>query len=74
MQPSFLSLLNRFEYQFIFSDEKTEEPIRSEIFSVERLKQHAESLALTQTITSNPKIGYNLAERLKDNRKIFSDC
>lgn len=74
MQPSFLSLLNRFEYKFIFSDEKTEEPIRSEIFSLERLKQHAESLALTQTVTNNPKIGYNLAERLKDNRKIFSDC
>ncbi len=74
IQSSFLNILNRFEYQFIFSDEKAEEPIRSEIFSVERLKQHAESLALTQTITSNPKKGYNLAERLNNNRKIFSDC
>ncbi len=74
MKPSFLNILNHFEYQFILSDEKAEEPIRSEIFSAERLKQHAESLALSQTVTSNPKKGYNLAERLKNNRKIFSDC
>ncbi len=74
LKPSFLNIINRFEYQSIFSDEKAEEPIRSEIFSVERLKQHAESLALTQTVTSNPRKGYSLAERLKDNKKILLDC
>ena len=74
LKLSFLNILNRFEYKFILSDEKAEEAIRSEIFSVERLKQHAESLALVQTITSNPKKGYNLANRLKNNKKILLDC
>src|SRR3990167_6769598 len=74
LKLSFLNILNRFEYKFILSDEKAEEAIRSEIFSVERLKQHAESLALVQTITSNPKKGYNLANRLKNNKKILLNC
>ncbi len=74
LKPSFLNIINRFEYQSILSDEKAEEPIRSEIFSIERLKQHAESLALTQVVTSNPKKGYSLAERLKNNKKILLDC
>ena len=74
MKQSFLNILNRFEYKFILSDEKAEEPIRSEIFSVERLKQHAESLALVQTVTNNPKKGYNLANRLKNNKKILLNC
>ena len=74
LKPSFLNVLSRFEYKFILSDEKAEEAIRSEIFSVERLKQHAESLALVQTITGNPKKGYNLANRLKNNKKILLDC
>ena len=73
-KPSFLNILNRFEYQFILSDEKAEEPIRSEIFSVERLKQHAESLAVAQTVTSDPRKGYNLSKRLKNNKKILFDC
>jgi cyclic beta-1,2-glucan synthetase len=51
-----------------------EEPIRSEIFSVERLKQHAESLATAQEVTNDPREGYNLSRRLKDNKKILSDC
>ncbi len=50
-----------------------EEPIHAEIFSIEKLKQLAESLAQTQTITSNPKKGYNLSKRLKENEKILDD-
>lgn len=38
------------------------------------MKQHAESLALVQSVTSNPKKGYNLAKRLKNNKKILLDC
>ena len=34
-----------------------EPPIRAELFSVERLEQHAESLAAAQHIASNPKRG-----------------
>ncbi len=73
LKPSFSNILNRFEYQFILSDEKAEEPIRSEIFSVERLKQHAESLAVAQAVTSDPRKGYNLSKRLKNNKKILFD-
>ncbi len=52
-------------------DNLTDNPIRAEIFSVERLKQHAESLALAQPVTNDPSKGYNLNERLQNNRKIL---
>jgi hypothetical protein len=44
-----------------------EEPIRSELFSIERLEQHAESLAAAQRITPQPGRGRPLAPRLRDN-------
>ena len=69
LKPSFSNILNRFEYQFILSDERAEEPISSEIFSVERFKQHAESLAVAQAHTSDPRIGYILSKKLKNNKK-----
>ena len=31
-----------------------EEPIRAELFSIERLEQHAESLAAAQRVTTGP--------------------
>ena len=74
IKPSFLNVLNNIEYKFIVADQKDEEPIRSEIFSLERLKQHAESLAQSQAITGNPKKGFGLASRLKDNKKILRYC
>ena len=45
----------------------TEEPIRSELFSIERLEQHAESLATAQRVTAKPAAGRALAARLGDN-------
>jgi len=44
-----------------------EEPIRSELFSVERLEQHAESLAAAQPVTIRPVHDRRLARRLRDN-------
>lgn len=44
-----------------------EEPIRTELFSVERLEQHAESLASAQRVTANPRRGRRLLPRLVDN-------
>ncbi len=44
-----------------------EEAIREELFSVERLEQHAESLAAAQSVSSQPKRGQPLAKRLRDN-------
>src|ERR1051326_940090 len=43
--------------------------IRSELFGIERLEQHAESLAAAQRITTSPESGRRLDRRLKDNRR-----
>jgi cyclic beta-1,2-glucan synthetase len=51
-----------------------EPPIRAELFSVERLEQHAESLAIAQRITSHPKRGRPLAKRLYDNTRVFNEA
>jgi cyclic beta-1,2-glucan synthetase len=44
-----------------------EEPIRAELFGIERLEQHAESLAVAQGITKRPATKKRLADRLADN-------
>jgi cyclic beta-1,2-glucan synthetase len=44
-----------------------EEPIRAELFSIERLEQHAESLAAAQRVASKPKTDRRLEMRLRDN-------
>ena len=43
------------------------EPIREELFSVERLEEHARSLALAQIVASRTSRGQPLARRLADN-------
>jgi cyclic beta-1,2-glucan synthetase len=48
-------------------------PIRAELFSVERLEQHAQSLAIAQQITPYPKRGRPLAKRLHDNTRVFNE-
>jgi cyclic beta-1,2-glucan synthetase len=45
----------------------SEESIREELFSAERLEEHAESLAQAQAVTAQPVAGRSLAARLKDN-------
>ena len=40
------------------------EPIREEFFSVERLEEHAKSLAIAQPVVSGPSQGSPLAGRL----------
>jgi len=49
-----------------------EQPIRAELFSIERLEQHAESLARAQRVTSQPERGRRLANRLSDNTKVLN--
>lgn len=51
-----------------------EQPIRAELFSVERLEQHGESLANAQRIASHPKRGRPLAKRLHDNTRVFNEA
>ena len=49
----------------------TEEPIRSELFSVERLEQHAESLAAAQIVTPKLTPGRQLAPRVMENGRVL---
>ncbi len=48
-----------------------EDPIRSELFSVERLEQHAESLAVHQSVSPRQTSGKPLAGRLRDNERVL---
>ena len=48
-----------------------EPPIRSELFSVERLEQHAESLAAAQRVTSKIGRGRPIAPRLQQNSRVL---
>src|SRR5579872_7296215 len=52
---------------------RPEPPIRSELFSVERLEQHAASLAEAQRITPEPARGRPLSPRLYDNAKVLTE-
>jgi cyclic beta-1,2-glucan synthetase len=45
--------------------------IRSELFSSERLEQHAESLAANQPISATPALGKSLSVRLRDNERVL---
>ena len=47
------------------------EPVREELFSIERLEQHARSLAVAQPVTAKPDKGYPLAGRLADNEAVL---
>ena len=49
----------------------SEQPIREELFSVERLEAHAKSLAVAQTVASRPTRGLPLAARLADNAAVL---
>src|ERR1700681_4424626 len=53
----------------VFSDMAN--PIRAELFSVERLEQHAESLAAAQTITLDPARGRPLIPRVLENGRLL---
>lgn len=51
-----------------------EEPIRAEIFSVERLELHAQTLAAAQTITNNPRRLRKLTPRVRENGRILLEA
>jgi cyclic beta-1,2-glucan synthetase len=46
-------------------------PVREELFGVERLEQHARSLAAAQTVTAQPPIVLPLRARLEDNAAVL---
>jgi cyclic beta-1,2-glucan synthetase len=47
------------------------EPIRAELFGVERLEQHAESLAAAQTVTESPRRRRRLSPRVHENGRVL---
>jgi len=49
-----------------------QEPIRSELFSVERLESHAQSLAKAQIVVDHPTAGRPISSRLTDNSKVLT--
>ncbi len=51
-----------------------DDPIRSELFSVERLEQHAESLASSQHVRAKPSSGRSLVTRLRDNERVLLEA
>jgi cyclic beta-1,2-glucan synthetase len=51
-----------------------EESIRAELFGIERLEQHAESLAAAQPVTARPTAGRSLAVRLRDNESVLLEA
>src|SRR5512135_867652 len=51
-----------------------DEPIRSELFSIERLEQHAHSLAEAQTVSDDPKGGRTLTTRLVQNERTLAQA
>ncbi len=66
----------RLDSLFSFSslaDKPQEDPIRSELFSVERFDQHARSLAEAQIVTDDPAAGVPLYPRLRENEKILRE-
>ena len=48
-----------------------DEPIRAELFSIERIEQHAESLAAAQTVTKDPHQGRPLIPRVLENGRVL---
>ena len=68
--PKILNSLN-FTAHFTAHASDTEQPIRAEFFSAERLEQHAESLAAEQAVYATPRAGYNLAARVRENGRML---
>lgn len=64
MRQSIRRVFGRAQAQLPWSDR---EPIREELFSVERLEKHARSLAIAQPVAPRSFRGHSLSGRLADN-------
>ncbi len=51
-----------------------EEPIRAELFSVERLEQHGETLAVAQRVTDSPEGGRPIVARVRENGRVLLEA
>jgi cyclic beta-1,2-glucan synthetase len=52
----------------------SEDPIRGELFGIERLEEHAESLAKAQHVSGTPRRGRRLLPRLAENGRVLLEC
>ncbi len=52
----------------------SEDPIRAEVFSVERLEQHAETLAAAQHVTARTSRGRPVARRVRENGRVLLEA
>ncbi|MGH9887436.1 MAG: glycosyl transferase, partial [bacterium] len=52
----------------------SDELIRAELFSAERLEQHAESLAIAQRVAKAPRAPASLSRRLADSSRLLRDA
>ena len=68
------SILRAFGRRPTASPWETEDSIHEELFSIERLEQHAESLAAAQQSTARPMPRRSLAVRLKDNEAVLLEA
>src|SRR2546428_2267584 len=57
-----------------FAPQPFEEPIRAELFGVERLEQQAESLAAAQPVMSELEKGRQLLPRVEDNGRVLREA
>ncbi|HUF81228.1 MAG TPA: glycosyl transferase, partial [Burkholderiales bacterium] len=68
MKSAFLRAFGRASHAAPWDNE---ESIREELFGIERLEQHAASLAAAQPITERSVAGRSLAARLKENESVL---
>jgi cyclic beta-1,2-glucan synthetase len=72
MYPVSVSVLGRtFEYPSRSSPWHDKAPVRGELFGIERLEQHAQSLAAAQPVTASPPRVPSLRSRLNDNAAVL---
>jgi len=50
-----------------------EQPIRAELFGIERLEQHAEALAAAQAVQVGEEAGHPLLARVEDNERVLRE-
>ncbi|MGD0121641.1 MAG: glucoamylase family protein [Candidatus Limnocylindrales bacterium] len=61
----------RFGRRRVRPEAELDEPILAELFSVERLEQHARSLAVAQTVTDSPRRGRAVWPRVAENGRVL---
>jgi cyclic beta-1,2-glucan synthetase len=55
----------------VHPEAESEEPILAELFSVERLEQHARTLAAAQVVTNTPRRGHAVGPRIAENGRVL---